>query len=635
MDLTFGGDEGTPITQPAPNPDISSLIQNYGEKASSRTSEPDSTITDEDIQRQMAIAMEAIGNVAKRSTPTYQSPDTAKYLDSLQRVRAVATDSVKDLDTQRKLFESASAQEKDAMQRAATANIAKENADQGRVQQVADIAYQVGDLVGTNGNAGRIAQKTLVFQQKNDEFLAMNEASQTLRASVEHDAAALREEQSVGFFDNPIRWMEGIFKIPQMQETVEAGMNEIKVVDNQLGTMKLGIDAIKDDINENMSIGKDSNEARSKTIPSITAQQAAAVNALTAAKATEDSAKADKNLAVQNAQFGGQRFAQVVTAENAEHSAAVLDQQRAELEWRSQIQAVAKADSDAKAKLMIVDMMTKIQDNQQVGSMLRMYETRMGLPTGSMTLSRYKSLPDKSKEFVFGQALGFTGATPGDAFFNMVEAAQGGLQPGPAISVQTDKMLRDMKAFVQAERVKPSVQQELSGKNKDQQRAILVEKMNERYQQLQSNPQMDANVNPFYEQSPANVALHSPSIAQSKIGKILQPMITGTSVPNTDMVIATLKVGAANPDEAAKMISQYYQLNTKIKNSVTDFQAFGAKPTDSYFYNYRLPGSIFSGTTARVDLTNEVEVKNMILKQQKSELLQKTIQEGNATNRGF
>lgn len=630
MDLTFGGDEGTPITQPAPNPDISGLIQQFGQKASSRTGGPESDITDEDIQRQMAIAMDAIGNVAKRSTPTYQSPDTAKYLDSLQRVRATATDSVKDLDEQRAKFESASAQEKDAMQRAATANIAKENADQGRAQQIADIAYQMNSLVGIEGNNSRLAEKVGQFHQKNDEFIAMNEASQTLRASVEHDAAALREEQSVGFFDDPIRWMEGIFKIPQMQETVEAGMNEIKVADNQLGTMKLGIEAVQNDINESIAVGKDATEARSKALPSITAQQAAATNALTAAKATEASAKADKELAQQSAAFTGQKFAQVVTAENAEHTAATLAQQRAELEWRSGIQALAKADSDAKAKLMIVDMMTKMQDNQQVGSMLRLFETRMGMPVGSMTLSRYKALPDKGKEFVFGQAAGFIGATPGDAFFNMRDAAQTGIQPGPAISAQTDKMLRDMKAFVQSEQVKPNVQQELAGKNKDQQRAIMVEKVNQRYMDLQTNPQKDANVNPFYEIAPSTLALHSPGIAQSKVGKILQPMITGTSAPSTDQIIATLKTGAANPDEAAKMISQYYQLNTKVKNAVTDFQSFGARPTDSYFYNYRLPGPIFTGSVGRVDLTNETEVKNMLIKQEKS----KRITEGLSTGIG-
>lgn len=619
MDLTFGQDpDGTPLVSENPTNDISGLIQAYGESPAVTGKSPSSSISDEDIERQLAVAIDAIGKVAGKSVPAYKSPDTAKYLDAMQRVRATAEGVTRDVEQSRADFNTASNQEKQAIQASASANVEKSNADQARAQQIADIAYKVNAMVGVDGNADRLSEKVGMFHQLNDQYLATEQASQVLRESVQQDAAKLREETSVSFSDNPIRWLEGIFTIPQLTDTVEAGVNQIKIEDNKLAAMKEGIMGVQGDINESLAAAKDAFEARSRTVPSITAGQAAATNNLAVATATEKAAKTDQELAKQNAAFAGQKLAQAVTAESAERGAQVLAQQNAELEWRSGVQQIVKADSDAKAKLAIAELMTKIQDTQQVASVLKMYETRMGLPPGTMTNSRYKALPDKGKEYVFGMAAGFSGATPGDAYFNIRDAAAAGLQPGPGLSEQTDKMLRTMRAYTEQQFTQKSVQQELSGKNKDQQRAIMVQKVNDKFAEWQANPTIDTQNNPYFEQSPHNVVLHSPGLAQTKIGKILQPYITSSTAPSTDQVIAALRDGAANKDEAADMISQYYQLNTKIKNAVTDFQAFGAKPVTSYLYNYRIPGPVFGDSRGRTDLNNRTEVKSMLLRQERS-----------------
>lgn len=628
MDLTFGGDDATPLVSENPTNDISGLIQSFGQSPTVTGKSPSSSISDEDIERQLASFIDAVGKVAGRPIPAYQSPDSAKYLDAVQRVRDTATGTVRDVEKSRADFGTASNQEKQAIQASASANIEKTNADQARAQRVADIAYNANDMVGVNGNADRLAEKVGVFHQLNDEYLAREQASQQLRDSVQQDAAKLREETSVSFSDDPIRWLEGIFTIPKLTDTVEAGVNQIKIEDNKLAAMQEGIKGVQGDITESIAAAKDAFEARSRTVPTITAAQAAATNNLTAAQATEQAAKTDKELARQNAGFAGQKLAEVVTAESAERGAQVLAQQNAELTWKSGVQQIIKADSDAKAKGLIVELMTKIQDNQQLASVLRMYETRMGLPAGSMTLSRYKSLPDRGKEFTFSMAAGFSGATPGDAYYNIRDAAAAGLQPGPAISEQTDKMLRTMRSYTERAFADKTVQQELSGKNKDQQRAIMVQKVNEKFAEWQANPTIDPVDNPYYEQSPHNIALHSPGIAQSKIGKILQPFITSSSAPSTDQVIAALRDGAANPDEASSMISQYYQLNTKIKNAVTDFQAFGAKPVTSYLYSYKTPGPIFRNSTGRVDLTNKTDVSNMLSRQERSKQITEGLGKG-------
>lgn len=632
-DLMFGGEDGTPLITAAPERDISSIITNYGQPSAFVPQKPDAgSISDLDIEKQMQIAIDAVGQVAMRSVPQYKSPDTAKYQDAVQRVRDVATGNAEDLATQRRDFSTASAQEKQAILAKGTATIEKNNADQARVQSIADIAYKAIHEMGVDGNANRISEKVGQFHALNDQYLTLEQTNQALKQSVAADAEKLRQESAVTFGDDPLRWIEGIFTIPQLNDTVDAGIKQIGVLDNKQATLKAAIDSIGTDINETVAAAKDSIELRNRTIPAITAQQAAAENNFAAATSTEKAAAADKDLAKQNSLFAGQKFAETVTAENSERAAAVLKQQEAELQWRSGVQAVGKAASDAEAKLKIVDMMTKMQDSQQIRGMLKLAEIRMGYPEGSLTYSRYKNLPDSQKEFVFGTAMGFTGATPGDAFFNWRDAASKGLQPGPGLPVQSQKMLEDTKAFIQQISSNPQIKLDMQGMNKDQQRQYLANKINERYANFQANPATDAEHNPYYEQSPQRVAqavvAAGGNLGDTKIGKILQPFITGSSVPNTDMIIAALRDGAANTEEAAAMISQYYQLNTRVKNGAVDYAAFGLKPSDTYIYRAKLPGAVFGNNIAPVDLTNQTEVKNFLLRQQKATQIRNAVEEG-------
>jgi len=618
-DLMFGqGDSQTPmITQP-PMVDIGPLIDNVGQRpttgAVTMQTLPGEVFSNDAIMAQMQAAITAVSTAASKSYHGYKSPDTAKYLDAAERVRTIGATSVEDIDSQRTKYTAATNQEKQAIQDAGLATMQKTAADQAKAQKIADINYAVNREFGVAGNDDRLADKIGTFHMLNDRYLNMESVNERLKDSVAADAARLREETSIGFTDDPLRWIEGIFTIPQLNDTVEAGNAQINVMNNKLAGLGAAVELVQRDINETVSASISAKEARAGTIPSITAQQAVATNNLTAAIATEKAAEADQKLTVQSAAFAGQKFAQVVTSTNTEHSVAVLQQQNAELAWRSGVQALAKADSDAKAKLAIVDMMTKINDSQQMVGILKLAEARLGYPEGSLTLSRYRAMPDKMKEGVIGQAMGYVGATPGDAYFNLKELADGGIRPGPGYPEQAARMLRAANADLERFQSAQVVKDKMAGMNKDQQKAFLKEHINERYAAFQRSPATDAAENPYYEQSPMQVAAAVPQLAETKVGKILQPLITGVNAPNTDQVLAAIRAGAADVKEAALMTSQYYRLNMQVRNRVVDFQGMGLKPVTSYFYRAPNTGSFF-GSNLRVDLTNITEVENMYRRQ--------------------
>lgn len=627
-DLVFGQDDSrTPlISQPTPMVDISTLLDNVGQKpttgsaASGGVTLPPEPFSNEAVMSQMQAAIDAVARSGSMRYNPYQSPDTAKFLDAVQRVRDVATQNMGDIDQQRENFRVATEQEKQGIQQVAGATIQQDNANQARAQIIADQNYAVNKQFGVDGNDDFLANKIGLFHKLNDQYLVQEQTNEVLKQSVANDAAQLREEANVNFLDDPIRWLAGVFKIPQLNDTVEAGKNQIEVLNNKQAGLASAITAVSQDINETVAASKDAKEARAGTIPAITAQQAAAANNLATAQATEKAAAADQKLAVQSSSFANQKFAEVVTSFNTEHAVQTLAQQNAELQWRSSLQGLAKADSDAKAKLMIVEMMTKINDNATLAGVLRLSEAQLGLPPNSLTISRYRSWPDRMKEGVIGIGMGYTGATPGDAYFNVKTLADGGVQPGPGLPQQQQQILQGTRADLERFQA-ASVAAGTFPTGKEAQRAFLIAHVNQRYAEMQANPTSNSAENPYYEQTPQNIAAYDQTFAQTKVGKILQPLITGTSAPDTGQVIKTLQAGAADTNEAAKMISDYYRYNTAVKNSIVDYKKFGLKPVNSYFYMAPVPGAIFGENLRRFDLTNPVEVKNMLLRQQKAQAM--------------
>lgn len=608
--------QNTNPAAPAISPDISQFI---GTEPAQKTLEVPQLFSDDYITQYFKSAIEAVQNAANKQIPAYNSPNTQQYIDSLKKLRILHDGNADLLDQYTKQFERATEAEKAGMQAEASAKIAENNANQQRSQQVADIAAALNEQNGVGGNADRLAQKTQVFHQLNDQAL-------TLKASVEQDAAALREETAVNFTDDPIRWLEGVFKIPQLNDKLEAGEQQVKVLDNQIA-------GVQNDINETLAANAQALEARSKAIPNITAQQNAAANAMAAAIATEKSAKADQDLVKQSAAFTGIKFAEALSTNSAEHAASALQQEQAMNEFRAKMQEVVKANTDAEAKLKIVDLMEKMQDRRSIEAVLRLAETRMGLPPNTYNYTTYARSSPKEKEFLVGVAAGYAGTTPGDAYYNYRDAAERGQKLGPGISPQTAKMLTDMHEYVEGlgRATGGPYSQAINGKNKEERRDISKSFLNDKMREFANNPTRDPQKNPFYEVTPQIMATHFQGFAQTAEGKMLEPLIKSPTFPGTADVVSTLFAGNGfDVNKAARSISQYYQLNMQTRNAVTDFRSVGVNPPVQYNWIPPKIGPIF-GNPAPIDLTNEAQVRYYLATAARQKKVIESIGTGGAT----
>lgn len=597
--------------KPAPVNDITQFLGVAPSGPTRPAAEVPKTFSDEDIYSHFQTAVDAVGRAANTEIKPYKSSNTQAYIESLKTLRVLHDGNLDDIDVQRQLFENATADQKKALQAEADANIAKNNADQARAQQVGDLAYSVLEQMGVGGNADRLAEKVGVFHKLNNEAL-------TLKASVERDAAELQEETGVSFMDDPVRWLGGIFKIPQLTEHVDAGIKRINVLDNTIA-------GVKDDINETVSANTAALEARSKVIPAITAQQNAALNAGAAAVAAEKSAKADQELAKQNSTFMGIKFGEDLALNSAEHGAAALQQEAAMNEFRAKLQEVVKANSDAEAKLKIVDLMEKMQDRRQIEGMLRLAEISLGYPPGYLTVTGYMRSPDKVKQFLVGQAAGYGGVTPGDSYFNYLES---GVKPGAGLAPGTAAMLQHLHQWVQAlATTDSSYNQAVSGKSAAEKRDIEKKYINDHMNDMAKHPTTNKEANPFYEPSPAKIALHFQGFAGTVEGKALEPFIKeGVTPPNTADVVAVLSKAAPSIDAAARSIANYYKLALQVRNSITDFSRMGIVPPSNYNWNTTIAGPMFKSTRI-VDLTNETLVANYLLEKRKADNMSKFVNE--------
>jgi hypothetical protein len=278
-------------------------------------------------------------------------------------------------------------------------------------------------------------------------------------------------------------------------------------------------------------------------------------------------------------------------------------------------------------RLKAWQMLQAHQDVQWTAGMLKSAGISMGWPEGSMTVSRFNKMTKEEQTIVAMNAAGVMGSTPGDVYGNMVKLTKGGIFTGPGLSSQLRTGLLQLQATARQIESSEPFKLATQGRSKEEKQDFLQKQLNDRYSQYRTNPS-DMNVrasNPYYEVAPNIVAQKlGQQFADSKIGKILQPQITGSTMPSTEDIVATLTKGAKDSTEAAQMISQYYKANMTVRNSVTDFQRLGLLPTNNYSYNYRTAGAMYgSNVGGTIDLTNPTQVAAMLAHQERANTIGK------------
>ena len=573
-------------------------------------------ITDSDIDSLYQATIESMQHAIGMQIPSLKSTDTDKYIKRLGELRALYQGNQKDLDALQQQYQSATASQQAAIAQGTEAKIQEIKANQAKAQQIADIAQNMNEITGVGGNDSRLAAKIQLKNQISDSLIPLGNRSVALKESIQQDAQKLQEEQNVGFFDDPARWLEGIFTIPQMAHQIDAKKLEVGTLDSEIAGVTNTVQGIQADINENVAVGKAATEQRALGLPSLTAQQAAAQANIQAAAGTEAVAKTEQDLIKHNVEFAGIRFSEAVAENSAEAQQIRLKMEQNEQEFKAAVAQVNKADSDALAKARITTLLEKLKDRRTVEGMLRIAEKRLGMAENALTYDQFNRMSEVDRNFIAGQAIGYTGATPGDAWVNMKDADARGIHLGPLTTPQTRQMWQnahEIASVITAASQKEEVYKGITDKNAKQ--AYVVQKINEYYANLQKNPTSDPQKNPFYEISPAFVVAHTPQFAQTDEGKILDGLIKSPTPPDTGQIIAAFKTANnGDPDKTARMVSNYYKLNIKVRNSLTDYGAIGIKvPDSSYVYSYKVPGTFFGSSPGKADLTKFEDVKRLLL----------------------
>src|SRR6267142_740071 len=396
--------EGVPLPSADLNPDLSKAIEQYNPVDMFRTptSAPVSQIQDTDIIGYVKSAMEATARASSMRFEPYVSPEMKPYQDSIEQIRAVYNDNVKGLETLKAQTEAAAGAKVEGIKGEEEGKIGKTAADQARAQQIADINARLAHDLGPAGNAERVATKTQLFHQLNDKAIV-------LKDSLQGDLQKLQEEEGINFTEDPARWLMGIFTIPQMSDKIAAKEHEVDTLNNEVA----GVFA---DIQENVAALKDANEYRQKAVPTLTAAQEAAEKNIIAAKSAIDVGDANLALVKQSSEFASMKFAETATLGSQEHAALAASLEDARLKFESSSRAVMKADNDAKAKFIIANLASERQAREQIEDTLRRYEVRFGYTKGTWDYTKYKNSSEEVRNFITGQAMGFTGVTVGNAY---------------------------------------------------------------------------------------------------------------------------------------------------------------------------------------------------------------------------
>lgn len=594
--------EGTPL------PDVTDLISQIGAPAGTPPVGPvnKGIVGDETIEAAFQSAIEQTETTARTHISPYKSPDTSKYLEAAEGLNAIFFGNAADIKQQREQYEAATEKRKQAESERAAGEKELIQEEARKASILSAWHEHFNKIFGVGGNEDRLVQKTQMHNELSDYLVKFQTGLEGLKDSVARDAEELRQESSVNFLDDPGRWLAGIFKIPQLHAKVQAGVQEIGIKNDQAKGLDEALREIQTDIDSTVANNKAANEARAATLPTTTAAQAAAKSKIVAAQATEASAKADQDLIQQNSRFAGQAFSEASTMTNERKAQLQLEMEAEKTKWDVSVQEALKGDRIALIRLKLAQLLQDKQDSDVMRVALQNGGLQLGLPEGTLTKGRFKALKPDQQGALLQAAVGFYGATPGDAFETWTLNRRAG-NVGPNLAPQVNRILVDTEQWLQQQLASPAFTEKLRNIPKAEQAEYIKNTVNKRFDDFRRNPASDPQHNPFYEVNPAQVLQTLPKLAGTELGKALQT-ITSNS-PSTKEVIAVLRGAAKTPEAGDKLVAQYYQLNTRVRNALVDYRRFGTVGDTTYIYNQESGGGFFNNKVITTDLTNETQVR--------------------------
>ncbi len=455
-------------------------------------------------------------------------------------------------------------------------------AEQRRAQEIADAAREVQARFGGNARDPSSLASDLVGRIREESAIARDQL------------ATIRQRASVGVLDNPLEFLVNAIELPQ----VAADYN----------TRATQIDAMNSELTRIENRAKEQTQLAHATIPTITAEQAAAAAKRITMESAKRASAQDLALITSKITYSQQALSNIYQGVVAEAGMSSQQQSAAIANFNSRMDAIKFAESSTRREAETALAMEKLTDLRAKKQAIAVAAAAYGHDPERFTLSMFERLPAKEQfRFMSGALSGTYGANPYDAWKNVNNFA------GPNLPQTTKDWQKQIGAMVQqiTSSIKPHTP-EFAAYEKDKE-LYVSRKLAERLSTLSTMPVTEAT-SFLKELPPAAMARAFANFDKTVAGTVLGPLVTLETAPSTATVVSTIAKGLAAKGVPttgqAYAISQYYLQNIQERNRNSNAGGYKIDLPKTY------PVMLDSGRSSQaVDLTKPEQVQIYLLRQ--------------------
>lgn len=411
-------------------------------------------------------------------------------------------------------------------------------AEQRRSQEIADAAREVQARFGGNARDPNSLASDLALRIREESAVAREQL------------ASIRERASISVLDNPLQFLLNAIELPQ----VAADYN----------TRATKIDAMNSELTRIENRTKEQTQLAHATIPTITAEMAAASAKRATMEAAKQASMQDLALITSKIQYSQQALANIYQSVVAEGNMSSQQQSAAIANFNSRMEAIKFAESATRREAETALAMEKLTDLRAKKQAIAVAAAAYGHDPEKFTLSMFERLPAKEQfRFMAGAFSGTYGANPYDAWKNVNAFA------GPNLPQTTKDWQAMIGSMVQqiTSSVKPNTPAFTEyEKDKD---LYISRRLAAKLAELSTTPVTEAS-SFLKELPPAAMAQAYNNFPRSVAGAVLGPLLTLETAPTTATVVDTIAKGLATKGVPttgqAYAIAQYYQMNIQERN---------------------------------------------------------------------
>lgn len=528
----------------------------------------------------ITVATQEAGPRVLTNLPVFSGGPSAAYRRSVQEADRAGQDLSAIIAQAQAGSDAAAREARDAILNRGKAAADQELATQQRAAQLAKVNADVTALFGADVLNPESLSAALVQDIRRTE--------ETHRAKL----ADFQARAGTTLLDDPLAFIINAIELPQVAADLNTEAARLNTLKEQLTTVQ--------------AQAKDYADLNMRSIPAITAEQAAAAAQQKLETARLDAANADVAAINQRVSLAQVSMQRAVTKVNIEAGLSGQELQAAMARHQSLVENIKFADSALTRQAAAEKAYEALQDIRLKKIAVRNAASALGWSPESFPTSMFDRMPaNMQMRFISGGIAGDFGANPYDAWQTLEQFA------GPNLSPTLKAWQREVGAIVSSIRADTKFQQYSGEKQAEEMRKQVALRLS----QKMAEPVTGSNTF-LKELSPATMQQALPNMEKSVAGTLLKPLIESGGSPTTQIVVDSIATGLAEKNVPvtgqAYAIAQYYKANVTERNRQSNADAMRVNMPQDYRVTLELP--LAKGGTRTYDLTNPAEVQLYLLR---------------------